>query len=93
MCGEQPGLAAYHTIWMREHNRLAEMLGTLRPGAGDEEIFQEARSIVIATHWNSHALGVPPSVAVRICLFAVKACVVLHIAGMRMQAFSVLQSS
>ena len=45
---EQPGLAAYHTIWMREHNRLAEILGTLRPGAGDEEIFQEARSIVIA---------------------------------------------
>ena len=45
---EQPGLTLYHTIWMREHNRLAEALGTLRPGAGDEELFQEARSIVIA---------------------------------------------
>ena len=45
---EQPGLTVYHTIWMREHNRLAEILGNLRPGAGDEEIFQEARSIVIA---------------------------------------------
>ena len=45
---EHPGLTLYHMIWMREHNRLAEALGELMPGAGDEEIFQEARRIVIA---------------------------------------------
>ena len=45
---EHPGLTLYHTLWMREHNRVAGALGALSPGAGDEEIFQEARSIVIA---------------------------------------------
>ena len=45
---EHPGLMLYHMIWMREHNRVAEALGKLRPGARDEELFQEARSIVIA---------------------------------------------
>lgn len=37
-----------HTIWMRQHNKLARELGALNPGWDDEVIFQEARRIVAA---------------------------------------------
>ena len=37
-----------HTIWMREHNRVAKKLSTLNPTWNDTTIFQEARRIVIA---------------------------------------------
>lgn len=37
-----------HTIWVREHNRVAGKLSTLNPTWNDESVFQEARRIVIA---------------------------------------------
>lgn len=37
-----------HTIWVREHNRIADQLKLLSPGKSDEEYFQNARRIVIA---------------------------------------------
>lgn len=42
------GLASLHTIWMREHNRLASQLALLNPSWNDEKLFQEARKIVAA---------------------------------------------
>ena len=45
---EQPGLMTMHTIWMREHNRVAGLLASLNPNWSDERLYQEARKIVAA---------------------------------------------
>ena len=47
-CNEQLELTVVHTVWMREHNRLAGELQNLNPDWSDEELYQEARKIVIA---------------------------------------------
>lgn len=39
-------LAALHTVWMREHNRLADGLAAMNAHWDDERVFQEARRIV-----------------------------------------------
>jgi hypothetical protein len=43
---EQPGLASFHTLWLREHNRLCDSLLTVHPSWNDEQLFQRARKIV-----------------------------------------------
>ena len=45
---ENPALTSMHTIWMREHNRIAEQLAQQHPQWSDETVFQEARRWVIA---------------------------------------------
>ncbi len=43
---EQPGLTCFHTLWVREHNRLCDELAIAHPNWSDEELFQRARKIV-----------------------------------------------
>ncbi|XP_038066780.1 uncharacterized protein LOC119736842 [Patiria miniata] len=45
---EQPGLTALHTLFMREHNRIAAELRVVRPSLTPVEVYQSARKIVIA---------------------------------------------
>lgn len=45
---EQVELALIHTIWLREHNRIADVLAQMHPNWSDEAVFQETRRIVIA---------------------------------------------
>ncbi|KAL1517115.1 hypothetical protein ABEB36_000924 [Hypothenemus hampei] len=60
----QPQLTLMHTLWYREHNRIAEQLAKLNPHWNDEVLFQETRRIVIAemqkitySEWISTVLG------------------------------------
>ncbi|MDT0594813.1 peroxidase family protein [Glaciecola petra] len=45
---EQLGLTTMHTLWVREHNRIAAILEQQSPAASGEAIFQTARRLVIA---------------------------------------------
>ncbi len=43
---EQPGLIAIHTLFVREHNRLADEIAAAQPTLMDEGIYQQARRMV-----------------------------------------------
>jgi peroxidase len=45
---EQIGLTAMHTVWMREHNRIANELADTNKHWDDTRTYEEARRIVIA---------------------------------------------
>ncbi|XP_043287207.1 peroxidasin isoform X2 [Venturia canescens] len=61
---EQVGLLAMHTLWLREHNRIARHLARANPLWKGEKIYQEARKIVGAEmqvityeHWLPRIFG------------------------------------
>ena len=43
-----PGFTLLHTIFLRNHNRIAATLAKLRPEMTDEVLFQESRKLNIA---------------------------------------------
>lgn len=43
---ENPLLAAFHTIFVREHNRQCDLLAQLHPDWTDEQLYQHARKLV-----------------------------------------------
>uniref|UniRef100_A0A8C8K5V3 Prostaglandin G/H synthase 1 n=1 Tax=Oncorhynchus tshawytscha TaxID=74940 RepID=A0A8C8K5V3_ONCTS len=45
--GLLPGLTMYATLWLREHNRVCDILKAEHPTWGDEQLFQTTRLIVI----------------------------------------------
>lgn len=45
---QNPGLMSMQTLFVREHNRIARIIGGMNPTWQDELVFQEARRIVIA---------------------------------------------
>ncbi|XP_072487939.1 prostaglandin G/H synthase 1-like isoform X1 [Notamacropus eugenii] len=49
--GLLPGLMMYATIWLREHNRVCDILRTEHPTWNDEQLFQTTRLILIVWRW------------------------------------------
>ena len=47
---ENPGLSSLHTIFVREHNRIARTLADLDRSLSDEELYQRARRYLPYEH-------------------------------------------
>ena len=49
---ENPALATVHTIFLREHNRMATLIAQRNPSLTDDQIYSQARRIVTAEYQN-----------------------------------------
>ncbi|PKU28263.1 prostaglandin g h synthase hypothetical protein [Limosa lapponica baueri] len=77
--GLLPGLCMYSTLWLREHNRVCDILKQEHPTWSDEQLFQTARLILI-------------DAGAALCLTHVPACVLtLQIGGTQTINANVLQ--
>ncbi|XP_065205200.1 peroxidasin homolog [Planococcus citri] len=61
---EMVGLLTMHTVWFREHNKLATRLKEINPHWNSDQLFYEARKILAAElqhityqHWLPHVIG------------------------------------
>ena len=59
---EMPGLASMHTLFVREHNRICDLIKTVRPEWDDEKVFQNARRILIGQYQSIVYAGYLPVV-------------------------------
>ena len=64
MCKFQVGLLTMHTLWFREHNRVADELRRLNPHWDGDMLYHETRKIIGAVmqhitfaHWLPHIIG------------------------------------
>ena len=65
---ENLGLASMHTLFMREHNRIANNLANLNPSWSDHRLFHTSRKILIAIYqhiiyneWIPSTIGIDPN--------------------------------
>ncbi|GBM46377.1 Peroxidase [Araneus ventricosus] len=64
---QHASLTGFTTVWLREHNRVAESLRQINPGWEEEQIFQESRRIVIAEfQCIAYQYFLPPLLSVRV---------------------------
>ena len=59
---EMPGLASMHTLFLREHNRLCDLIKSEKSTWDDETIYQNARRILIAEYQSITYGGYLPNV-------------------------------
>ena len=50
--GLLPGLFMYATLWMREHNRVCDILKGEHPEWDDERLFQTAKLIILGMYFS-----------------------------------------
>lgn len=51
-----PGLTMYATLWLREHNRVCDILKAEHPTWDDEQLFQTSRLIIIGENCSTVSL-------------------------------------